>query len=100
VAVDLLGLRRGTPVAVAPTALDGLASRDGECATVAGAGAVAAPTVVSTRASRRLEDIGRAATARWWSQAYAMRGSELTEALVRRAADRLARRDRRDPGSR
>jgi 4-hydroxymandelate oxidase len=91
VATDLLGARLATPVAVAPTALHGLASPDGECATVTGAGAAGALTVVSTRASRRLEDIGRAATSPWWFQAYAMRDPDLTDALVRRAADAGAR---------
>ncbi|MFQ1002475.1 alpha-hydroxy acid oxidase [Modestobacter sp. SSW1-42] len=87
VATDLLGVRLATPVAVAPTALHGLASPDGECATVTGAGAAGALTVVSTRASRRLEDVGRTATSPWWFQAYAMRDPDLTDALARRAAD-------------
>ncbi|MDQ1680353.1 MAG: 4-hydroxymandelate oxidase [Frankiaceae bacterium] len=81
----LLGTELATPLLVAPMAFHGLAHAEGECATVAGASAAGVLPVVSTRASRRLEDIG-AAAGPWWFQAYAMRDRALTEALVRRAA--------------
>lgn len=88
---DLLGTTAAAPFLVAPMAFHGLAHADGECATVAGATAAGCPAVVSTRASRTLEDIGAAAAGPWWFQAYAMRDRSLTEALVGRAAAAGAR---------
>ncbi len=83
---DLLGTRLASPLVVAPTAFQALATPDGECATVRGAGDAGCLTVVSTRASRPLEDVAAAASGPWWFQAYAMRDRGLTEALVARAA--------------
>lgn len=85
--VALPGAQQASPFVVAPMAFHGLAHDDGECASVEGAGAAGSLTVVSTRASRRLEDIGAAATGPWWFQAYLMRDRRLTEGLVQRAAD-------------
>jgi 4-hydroxymandelate oxidase len=88
---DLLGAATAAPFLVAPTAFQGLAVPEGECATVAGATAAGCLAVISTRASRTLEDIGSAAAGPWWFQAYAMRDRSLTENLVVRAADAGAR---------
>jgi len=85
-ATELLGLRLPTPFVVAPMAFHALAHEQGECATVAGAGRAGALSVLSTRSSRRIEDVAAAATAPWWFQAYLMRDRGLTEALVQRAA--------------
>ncbi|WP_409331698.1 alpha-hydroxy acid oxidase [Trujillonella humicola] len=85
-AVTVLGTRLATPFAVAPMAFHALAHPDGETATVRGAGDAGSLVVVSTRASRTIEDIAAAATGPWWFQAYMMRDRGLTEALVRRAA--------------
>ncbi len=85
-ATSLLGADLGSPFAVAPMAFHALAHPDGECATVRGAGDAGCLTVVSTRASRPLEDVAAAATGPWWFQAYLLRDRGLTEALVRRAA--------------
>ncbi|TFV62803.1 UNVERIFIED_ORG: alpha-hydroxy-acid oxidizing protein [Bacillus sp. AZ43] len=90
-ATDLLGTRVSSPFVVAPMAFHALASTDGECATVAGSGDAGALSVVSTRASRTVEDIASAATGPWWFQAYLMRDRGLTEALVQRAAAAGAR---------
>lgn len=84
--VELLGRRLDSPFLVAPMAFHGLAHPEGECETARGAGAAGALTVLSTRSSRRIEDVASAATAPWWFQAYAMRDRDLTLALVRRAA--------------
>jgi 4-hydroxymandelate oxidase len=89
--VELLGTTVRSPFLVAPMAFQGLAHPDGECAVVAGAGAAGCLSVVSTRASRTLEDIGASATGPWWFQAYCMRDRGLTEALVQRAAAAGAR---------
>ena len=87
----LLGTDLASPFAVAPTAQHSLATPEGECATVRGAGAAGCLTVVSTRASRTLEEVAAAATGPWWFQAYPMRDPALTGALVARAAAAGAR---------
>jgi 4-hydroxymandelate oxidase len=88
---ELLGSATAAPLLVALTAFQGLAHPEGECATVAGAAAAGCLTVISTRASRTLEDIGAAAAGPRWFQAYAMRDRGLTEKLVVRAARAGAR---------
>ena len=85
--VDLLGTRLESPFVVAPMAFHSLAHPEGECETVRGAGSAGCLTVLSTRSSRRIEDVAASATAPWWFQAYGMRDRQLTHALVRRAAD-------------
>ena len=90
-ATDLNGTTVSSPFVVAPMAFHALANADAECATISGAGAAGCLTIVSTRASRTLEDIGAAATGPWWFQAYMMRDHGLTEALVQRAAAAGAR---------
>jgi 4-hydroxymandelate oxidase len=87
----LLGTEVASPFVVAPMAFHALAHDEAECATVRGAGDAGCLTVVSTRASRTLEDIGAAATGPWWFQAYLMKDRGLTEALVQRAAAAGAR---------
>jgi 4-hydroxymandelate oxidase len=88
-ATRLLGTRFATPVAVAPTGYHGMAHPDGELATAAGAARAGALFVLSTRSSRRIEDVAEvvaAAGGAWWFQVYMMRDRELTASLVRRAA--------------
>ncbi len=84
-----LDLELGTPIAVAPTAFHRLAHPEGEAATAAGAARAGALFVLSTRSSRRIEDVAAAvagAGGHWWFQVYMMRERELTAGLVRRAA--------------
>jgi 4-hydroxymandelate oxidase len=83
-----------TPVAVAPTGFQGLASPEGEPAAVRGAAAAGALTVVSSRSSRRIEDIGRAAAdagGAWWFQVCILRDRDLTARMVSRAVAAGAR---------
>ena len=83
-----------TPVGVAPTGFQGLASPDGELATARGAAAAGALMIVSSRCSRRLEDIGKIAAdgeGAWWFQVYVMRDRDLTVRLVARAVAAGAR---------
>ena len=104
-----------TPVAVAPTGFQGLASPEGELATVRGAAAAGALMVVSSRSSRRIEDIGKVAAdagGAWWFQVYILRDRDLTARMVSRAVTAGARalvltgdtpvvgRKRRDRGER
>ena len=85
--VDLLGLRLPHPVGVAPMGYQGLLHPDAELATARGADAAAALNVVSTRASRSLEEIADAApNAPRWFQVYVLRDRGLTAEIVRRAA--------------
>src|SRR4051812_3394145 len=51
VKTTLLGADVSSPFVLAPMAFHGLAHADGECATIRGAGAAGALSVVSTRAS-------------------------------------------------
>jgi 4-hydroxymandelate oxidase len=78
-----------TPIAVAPTAYHGLAHPDGELATAAGAARAGALFVLSTRSTRRIEEVAEVMGSlggTWWFQVYVMRDRELTAGLVRRAA--------------
>jgi 4-hydroxymandelate oxidase len=71
-----LDLELRTPVAVAPTAYHRLAHPDGEAATAAGAARAGALFVLSSRSSRRLEDVATAvaeAAGSWWFQVYVIR---------------------------
>src|ERR1039457_4748508 len=88
-AASWAGGRLRTPLAVAPTAFHRLAHPDGEIATAIGAARAGALYVMSTRSSRRIEDVAAASTdagGTWWFQVYLMRDRELTAGLVRRAA--------------
>jgi 4-hydroxymandelate oxidase len=88
-AVSLLGAALATPVGVAPTAFHRMAHADGELATAAGAARAGALYVLSTRSTRRIEDVGEVVAAHggtWWFQVYLMRDRALTAGLVRRAA--------------
>jgi 4-hydroxymandelate oxidase len=87
--VRLLGAKVATPLCVAPSGYHGLAHADGELASAAGAARAGALFVLSSRSTRRIEDVGRTVAAEggtWWFQVYLMRDRELTAGLVRRAA--------------
>jgi 4-hydroxymandelate oxidase len=77
-----------TPVAVAPTGFQGLAHAEGEVATARGAAQAGALMVLSTRSSRKIEEVAAAVSAEggtWWFQVYVMRERDLTRRLVERA---------------
>jgi 4-hydroxymandelate oxidase len=84
-----LNLELRTPVAVAPTAFHRLAHPQGEIATASGAARAGALFVLSTRSTRRIEDVAAAVAdggGSWWFQVYLMHEREITARLVRRAA--------------
>jgi 4-hydroxymandelate oxidase len=86
-ATTLLGTAVSSPVVIAPTAVQGLAHEDGEIATARGAAAVGALLVLSSLASRSLEEVAAVAPgAPRWMQVYILRDRERTVDLVRRAA--------------
>lgn len=87
--VSLAGARLATPVCVAPTGFHHLACAEAELASARGAAEAGALYVLSTRSSRRIEDVGAIVArhrGRWWFQVYVLRDRSLTENLVRRAA--------------
>jgi 4-hydroxymandelate oxidase len=87
--IEVTGAALRTPIGVAPTAAHRLVHPDGEVATATGAARAGALYVLSTRSSRRIEDVAAAlapAGGTWWFQAYVMRDRRLTAGLVRRAA--------------
>jgi 4-hydroxymandelate oxidase len=77
-----------TPVAVTPTAFHGPVHPEAELATAAGAARAGALFVLSTRYSRRIEDVAAAVAGAggvWWFQVYVTRDRRLTAQMVRRA---------------
>lgn len=86
-ATTLLGAPVAMPVVVGPTALQGLAHRDGELGTVAAAADTGTAMVVSTLATTALEDIALAAPgAVLFMQVYVLKDRARTAEMVRRAA--------------
>jgi 4-hydroxymandelate oxidase len=85
-ATTLLGTEVASPVAVAPTAIQGLACAEGEVATARGAAAAGCLMVLSSLATCSLEDVAAAAPeAARWMQVYILRERARTEELVARA---------------
>ncbi len=83
----LLGSDVSGPVAIAPTAIQGLAHADGEVATARGAAEVGALMILSSLATCPLEDVAAAAPdAVRWMQIYVLRDRARTVELVGRAA--------------
>jgi 4-hydroxymandelate oxidase len=80
----VLGHRIAMPVAVAPTAFHKLAHRDGELASVRGAGDAGTLFILSTLSNTAVEDVVAAAAGPVWFQLYVYRDRGATEALVRR----------------
>lgn len=86
-AVRLLGAPLTAPVLVAPTAYHGAAHLDGEVATIRGTGDAGSLMVLSSRCSRRIEDVAAAATGPWWFQVYVLTEQSVSRHLTRRAVD-------------
>jgi 4-hydroxymandelate oxidase len=86
-ATTLLGTPVRLPVAVAPTAIQGLAHPEGEAATARGAAAAGALMILSSLATCPLEDVAAAAPGSpRWMQVYILRERARTAELVGRAA--------------
>jgi len=83
---DVLGTHLTMPLVVAPTAYQQVAHAEGEVEMARGVSAAAGLMVVTTRATRVLEDIAAELRGPWWYQVYVVKDRRLTEALVRRAA--------------
>jgi 4-hydroxymandelate oxidase len=86
-ATTVLGTPVSSPVAIAPTAIQGLAHAEGEVATARAAAAAGALLILSSLATCPLEEVAAAAPdAVRWMQIYILRERARTEDLVRRAA--------------
>jgi 4-hydroxymandelate oxidase len=83
--VHVLGQELATPVCVAPMGYQTLAHPDGEVAMARGARRAGSLLTLSSRSSRRIEEVA-AEAGPWWFQAYVLRDRGLTRELVRRAA--------------
>jgi isopentenyl diphosphate isomerase/L-lactate dehydrogenase-like FMN-dependent dehydrogenase len=81
---NVIGIPVSMPILVAPTAAHALAHPDAECATAQAAGAAGTLMVVSSSATRSLEDVARAAPGPLWFQLY-IRRLRHAQALVVRA---------------
>ncbi len=86
-ATRFLGAEVSLPVALAPTAIGGLAHPEGEVATARGAARAGALMILSSLASRPLEEVAQAAPeGPRWMQVYVLRERSRTEELAQRAA--------------
>jgi 4-hydroxymandelate oxidase len=81
----VLSQRWPMPVAVAPTALAGMAHPDGETGISRAAGRSGIPTTISTFSTTSIEAVARAATGPLWFQLYIYRNRDITQRLVERA---------------
>jgi isopentenyl diphosphate isomerase/L-lactate dehydrogenase-like FMN-dependent dehydrogenase len=82
----ILGTPMPAPVMLAPVGVQSIIHPDAEVATAKGASSLGVPIVLSTAASRTMEDVAEAMgdTPRWY-QLYWPNDPELTESFVRRA---------------
>ncbi|RMI43391.1 aminotransferase class I/II-fold pyridoxal phosphate-dependent enzyme [Streptomyces triticirhizae] len=83
--VEVLGGTWAAPFAVAPMAYHGLCHPEGERATVAAAGALGLPMVVSCMAGVAVGELRALTPAPLWFQLYVFRDRHVTRELVRRA---------------
>jgi 4-hydroxymandelate oxidase len=89
---NLLGAALDAPIAVAPTALHGLAHSEGECAVARAVAASRSLLVLSMRSSRSPEEVARAlGGAPWWYQVYATVDRSVSLRLAHRAVASGAR---------
>lgn len=83
---QVLGIPVNAPILIAPTGWQGLVYEEGECATARAIGSVGTIMVVSSFASRTLEQIAQEATGPLWFQlSLTVPGRSIREQLVRRA---------------
>jgi 4-hydroxymandelate oxidase len=86
-ATTVLGSPVRSPIMVAPTAIHGLADPEGEVATARGAAAAGTCMVLSSLATRSLEDVAASGPAApRWMQIYVLRDRGHTKDLVQRSA--------------
>lgn len=81
----LFGREVACPLVVAPTAMQKLAHRDGECATARAASAANLPMCLSSLATTALEEVRAATVGPLWMQVYISQDRGFTRDLVARA---------------
>jgi lactate 2-monooxygenase len=88
ISVDVLGTPSPAPFLLAPIGVLSIAHADGELAVARGAAATGVPLVVSSAASRSLEEVAEAmGDAPRWFQLYWVNDREIALSLVGRAAE-------------
>jgi|SRR5271165_2906058 len=83
--VKLLGLDLPFPIVLSPTGFQSAVYPDGDLASAQGAGAAKAVLVISSSASKSVDEVAKAATGPVWFQLYVQRDRGFTKALVQRA---------------
>lgn len=84
--VELLGVRRPTPMVLAPTGFARIAHPDGELAVARAAGRLGVPYTLATLATRSIEEVAAVAVGPLWFQVYMWRDRGLVTSLIDRAA--------------
>lgn len=83
---EVLGTKWPAPVMLAPVGVQGIVHPDGEVATARAAAALGVPMVMSTAASRPMEEVAKALGGGIaWFQLYWSKDPELTASFLRRA---------------
>lgn len=83
---ELLGAKLQAPVLLAPVGVQGIVHTEGEVATARAAAALGVPMVLSTAASRPMEEVAKAlGDGIGWFQLYWSKDPELTASFLRRA---------------
>jgi 4-hydroxymandelate oxidase len=83
--IKLFGREMPHPILLAPTSTHMLANKEGEVATVRGAGGADATMVISTLSNRSAEEISQTATKPIWFQLYVEDDRGVTKELIQRA---------------
>ncbi|KAG1855115.1 oxidoreductase [Suillus tomentosus] len=85
----ILGMKVSSPIFVGPIGKQGLVHADGELATARAAAAVGVPMVLSSSASRSLEDVAEAngLNGQRWYQFYWPRSPDVALSVLRRAKE-------------
>ena len=81
----ILGQTVSTPIMVAPTAFHAMASPEGEVATARAAGKAGCIMILSTLATKSIEEVMPEATGPVWFQLYVYKDRDATLSLVQRA---------------
>lgn len=84
--IELLGVRRPTPMVLAPTGFTRIAHPAGELAVARAAGRAGVPYVLSTLATRSIEEVAAVSPGPLWFQVYVWRDRALVASLIDRAA--------------
>lgn len=89
VETTILGMKVSSPIFVGPIGKQGLVHADGELATARAAAAVGVPMVLSSSASRSLEDVAEAngLNGQRWYQFYWPRSPDVALSVLRRAKE-------------